>query len=272
MAKTNQLMNVKIVEGLTIKVHNKSLMGRVDDILSFGNQLRVDRGLSKIALDSIFKKQDFWEFVIARNTQKVSECQNDDYPPLDIPKCKNDGSPIWVKSDYSRLEEFKTKHSKMNYSDLMKMFPSVISSIRGGKVENRGHYMDIYIILKIATILDKDLEVAIYHKVLSDKILTHRENGSDSFLSLNQMIDRLEDRSIELKPKGNKGCYITIAKMIRKKLDIITTKGYNEEEHNNYVQIKRDEIEKQLISFIDMGFVTTYPQLKIALSKITITN
>ena len=264
MAKTNQLMNVKIVEGLTIKVHNKSLMGRVDDIVTFGNQLRVDRGLSKIALDSIFKKQDFWEFVIARNTQKVSECKSSASDLLN--------NPIWVKSDYSRLEEFKTKHSEMNYADLMKMFPSVISSIRGGKVENRGHYIDIYILLKIATILDKDLEVAIYHKVLSDKILTHRENGSDSFLSLNQMIDRLEDRSIELKPKGNRNCYVNIAKMIRKKLDIVSTKGYNEEEHDNHVQIKRDEIEKQLISFIEMGFVTTYPQLKIALSKITITN
>ena len=68
MAKTNQLMNVKIVEGLTIKVHNKSLMGRVSDIIIFGNQLRVDRGLSKITLKEILRKQDFWEFIIARNT------------------------------------------------------------------------------------------------------------------------------------------------------------------------------------------------------------
>ena len=80
---------------------------------------------------------------------------------------------------------------------------------------------------------------------------------------LNKAIDTLPDR-IE---KNNRGCYIQIAKMIRKKFEL-KQDGWNDSEHDFDMQENRLIIERKLISFIEMGFVSSWEKLKLATDKV----
>jgi len=270
--KTNQIMCVRINKDLTIRIGHLTRMGKVDEIITHGNLLRELRGLKPITLIDILRTRDFWEFVIAMNTaienDKLKKSKGE-FSPFE-----NSNNPKWqnchfdIYSDYSQLEQYIDKFGRVKYAELIKQFPHLIKSIRGGKVENRGHYMHLNLLLKIATILDKDLEAQIYMIFIEGKILEHRDNGGEAFKRLNKAIDTLPDRQPHLKPKGNKGVYINVAKMIREKLSIIDTKGYNEDEHDKIVQEKREEYINKLVSFIEIGFVTSYPQLKETIKKL----
>jgi len=267
--KTNQTMSVRINQDLTIRIGHLTKMGRVDEIITHGNLLRELRGLKPIELKAILRKQDFWEFVIARNAQKIAKSQSGESPLWNNSKSQSADTALWnIEGDYSRLEEYKDRHGKIKYSELIKQFPNLIKSVRGGRVENRGHYMDLYLLLKIASMLDKQLEVQIYEIFIEGKILEHRDAGGEAFKKLNKAIDTLPDRQPHLKPKGNKGVYINVAKMIREKLDIIETKGYNKDEHDRLIQEKREEYINKLVMLIEMGFVTSYPQLKETIKKL----
>ena len=249
-------MKVRINRDLTIRIGHLTQLGRVDEIMAHGNLLRELRGLKPIELKAILRKQDFWEFVIARNAQKMAKSQSVE-------------TTLWnIEGDYSELESYKDNKSQIQYSKLIKQFPTLIKSVRGGKVENRGHYMDLYLLLKIASMLDKQLEVQIYEVFIDGKILEHREAGGEAFKRLNRAIDTLPDRSPELKPNGNRGCYIKISNMIRDKLNILDSKGYNGKEHDKFIQQKREEYINKLILFIDMGFITSFEQLKDATKKL----
>jgi len=58
--------------------------------------------------------------------------------------------------------------------------------------------------------------------------------------------------------------------MLRKKLEITSTKGYNEKEHNSQIQQKRDEIEKNLIFALESKIVTSYEKLKVIITNLEI--
>ena len=63
---------------------------------------------------------------------------------------------------------------------------------------------------------------------------------------------------------------LSIAKMVRKKLEITSTKGYNQKEHNSQIQQKRDEIEKNLIFALESKIVTSYEKLKDIIESLKI--
>ena len=114
--------------------------------------------------------------------------------------------------------------------------------------------------------LDKDLEVEIYRVFIEEKILYFRDEGGYSFKELNKAIDKYLPS-----PTGNNtGRYITIAKIIREKLEITDTKGYNEKEHHAEIQEKRDFIEKYLIISLQTGLITSFEQLQEVAEKMEI--
>ncbi|EJF07585.1 hypothetical protein ThvES_00002970 [Thiovulum sp. ES] len=56
--------------------------------------------------------------------------------------------------------------------------------------------------------------------------------------------------------------------LLRKKLSIFDTRGYNEKEHNSLIQQKRGEYLKTLTSMVEVGFVKDYGNLREVLFKI----
>jgi hypothetical protein len=278
MLKTNMMMEVKINQDLSFMIGHKTKMGKVDTILHHGNMLREQRGLRPITMNNILKKSDFWEFVIARNTQNYIKTQT-----AESALCKygtatqTSDSDVCISSDYSILNEYKDRHGELQYSELVKQFPLLIKSQRGGKVENRGYWMDLHLLLKLASILDKDLEVQIYDIFINGQILENRDRGGEAFKALNDAIDTLPDRLEKAKKrnisivKNNKHVYRHISDEVQKALGTYDngSHGYNEEEHSSEVQKNRATLLDFLTNGIKFKMITSYPQLKEVIRNFT---
>ena len=157
----------------------------------------------------------------------------------------------------------KDKGRKVKYGEAIKQF-SVIKSQRGGRPENRGIWANLHILLKGAMYLSPKLEYEVIDVFLNSKILFFRDLGGDNFKEFNKIIDTLPDRN----NKNNNGVYIQVALLMRKKLEILDTKGYNEEEYNALLQKKRSQYLSNLTSMVKVGLVTSYPQLKDVIEKL----
>ncbi len=213
--KTNQKMTVQIGHFGTLKIGHLSQMGDVSQVIEMGNKIRETRGLSPMTIDDILRKQELWEFIIARNTQLAIYLKSEDSSDL-----QNSDSTVSIYSDYSILNDFKSPSGLLRYSELMKMFPHLIKSRRG---KGGGTQAELYILLKIASMLDKDLEVSIYDVFVKSKILMWRDVGGDNYIEFNKIVDTLPDRA----DKDNTSIYMQMATIVRTKLGIEDTEGYN---------------------------------------------
>jgi hypothetical protein len=269
--KTNQMMTVKIGNFGILEIGHKTMMGKVSQVLEMGNRNREAKNIESIPLKEILRKQDLWEFIISRHTQLLRNSNCGDSPHLKNAHSTNglnsDESSdyksnfIAIQSDYGKLKEFKTAEGKIQYGELIKQFPNLIQSKKG---KYGGTWAELYILLKIASMLDKDLEVEIYQVFIEENLLSLRDIGGDYYKELNMVINTLPDR----KDKNNHGIYIQIAKQFREKLEIIDTKGYNEEEHNAFIQDTRAKWLNNLIFSIETELVTSYKQLTKILEKL----
>ena len=141
-------------------------------------------------------------------------------PPLksDSSKCA-DSSQLEVIEKYD-FSEYKDSNGRIAYKDLIKHFPNVIQSKRGKYGDTWCH---LELLVKAAMYLHAKLEAEVIHTFVEGNILQHRDDGGEQFKLLNAQIDTLTDRLPELKPKGNKGVYIQISKLVRTKLEITRT-------------------------------------------------
>jgi hypothetical protein len=256
----NQIMHIQIGNFGVITIGHQTKMGDVAQVIEMGNANRKLKKLETITLDQILKKQDLWEFIISRNTQIKQIFNSDDSSYLK----NNDNSEAKkqpMNSDYSELLNYKTLEGKIQYGELMKKYSDLIKSRRG---RYGGTWAELYILLKIASMLDKDLEVEIYRVFIENKILEWREEGGENYKELNSLIDTLSDRINE----NNSHLYRKFAMIFRHKLEITTTKGYNQKEHDILIQQKRAEWLKYLITVVDHGFVKTADELEATIYKL----
>ena len=253
--KTNQKMTVQIGHFGTLKIGHLSQMGDVSQVIEMGNKIRESRGLNPISLEDILKKQELWEFIIARNTQILRKSKSSDSEYLE----NIDVTAVY--SDYRELKKFKTIKGEIQYGELIKMFPHLIKSRRG---KGGGTQAELYILLKIASMLDKDLEVEIYDVFIQSKILMWRDVGGDNYIEFNKIVDTLPDRA----DKDNTSIYMQMARIVRKKLGIEDTEGYNEKEHSPEVQEARAKLLSDLTLVVRIGLIKTYDQLKEVIAKI----
>ncbi len=136
--KTDQKMVVQLGNA-TVKIHHKTMMGSLNDILTIGNSYRLAKGLRELRMDEYLNKESTWELI-----QSAEYRVNKDF--------YNDGNPVIIK-----LCDFKKKNGQLEYSKLMKKFSVIKSKI----LEWRDLGGDNYILLNKA--IDK-LPVCIYKK------------------------------------------------------------------------------------------------------------
>jgi hypothetical protein len=241
--KTNQMMTVKIGNLGSVQIGHLTNIGKLNDVLEIGNLYREKAGLRKIEIREWLVKESTWEFII-----EVERKYGTLFQTLDSRVC---------------LLDYKNKSGQIEYSNLLKIF-TVIKSQRGGKPENRGYWANLFILLDLASYMSPLLKLEMYEVFIENKILMWRDIGGDNFKEFNEIVDTLPDRI----GQKNKGVYIQISKIIRDKLDILDTRGYNEEEHNALIQQKRTEYLKSLKDVIKLGFVSSYPQLKNVLIRL----
>ena len=250
--KTNQLMEINLGKFGTVHVWHKDMMGKLEDVAILANNANIINGEKtfnvKEKVKAFLRNVDTWKFIIKINMERYKSIG---------------GHPLNTNREI--LEQLpRQSKNRINYESILKqkLFNTVIRRQTRGKLENRGTWANVYILLDFAVQLNVDLKYEMYRVFIEEKILQHRDAGGESFKKLNRAIDTLPDRTPELKPKGNKGIYINIAKLIRDKLNILESRGYNQEEHNAKVQELRDKIEDTAVNLIKMKMINSYSQLK----------
>ncbi|EJF07783.1 hypothetical protein ThvES_00001220 [Thiovulum sp. ES] len=82
---TDQQMTIKIGNFGTLQIGHLSKMG---------NKHRERKGLNSLSFDTLFKRQDFWEFVVSRNAQMLSKINSADSADLKSEPIQSDYSMI----------------------------------------------------------------------------------------------------------------------------------------------------------------------------------
>ena len=245
-------MEINLGKFGTVQVWHKDMMGRLEDILILGNNARILKGKQPKKLDTFLRLRDTWEFIVKVHNENI----------------KKDGSCIHeenLKQPMLNIVESETlrdlpcdNRGQIKYGDIFKskVFNRTIEKRTRGKIEDRGIWANVYIMLDLAIWLDIDLKYEMYRVFIEEKILQHRDNGGNEFKELNILIDSLEQ--IPNKPDR----YIHIAMLIRDKLKILENRGYNQKEHDAKVQQVREDIQKQAKTLIKMGMIKDYYQLR----------
>ena len=247
-------MEVKVGSLGVLEIYHKTKFGKLADVFAIGNNLRVSRGEDELTINDFLRQQSAWKYIA--ELDKIIEKEEN---------LNQGNSPISKSNTLEyNFDEYTDSKGRLRYSQLVKMFPNVIQSKRG---KQGGTWCHLELLIKAAMYLDARLEAEVIHTFVTQNILEYRDQGGDMFKKLNKMIDTLPDRSPLLKPNGNKGCYINVAKIIREKIEIESTQGYNGKEHDIDVQKRRTQIEDRLVALIEMGYVTSYKELKIAIVK-----
>ncbi|HHB92119.1 MAG TPA: DNA-binding protein [Thioploca sp.] len=237
------MMVIQLGNNHTITIGHLTKMGSLNDVLAIGNSYRRNRRLKEITIEEYLRRNETWEFI-----QEV--------------EAKYGKNTSW---EFHSLE--KDSKNRVIYSKYIKQF-SVIKSQRGGKPENRGVWANLQIMLDLAIYLSPTLRLEMIDIFIESRILEWRDIGGDNYVLLNKAIDTLPDRI----GKNNFVIHIEIAKLFREKLDLIDTKGYNAKEHTAMIQEKRATWEDRLIYSIEIGFITSFKQLKNIFKSIKVTS
>lgn len=249
------MMEVKIGNYGNIIIGHKTLMGKVSDLMAIGNLIREIKGLQPKDLQVFLRRQSTWEFIA--ETQVI-------FNQEEAMKSNDSNSVLTTQLDSIDFKGFLDNAGQVAYKPLMTQFPDVIQSKRG---KYGGTWMHLNLMLKLAMWLDPELEARVIHTFVTQNILADRVERGESLNDLNKLIDTLPDRSPSLKPKGNKKCYTTIAKMIRQKLELEST-GCNEEGQDLPLQKRRKEIIEACCAMIEIGVIKSYKQLKLMVVKL----
>lgn len=138
----------------------------------------------------------------------------------------------------------------------------VFSTGKGNSKRTMAH---VTIAIYFAEQYSPEFHYSVIKTFIEGKLLEFRGQGGTEFKNLNAAIDLyLPDRQ----GKDNKGCYITIAKLVRAKL-LGADASASDWDNATVAQIhSRYELEKRLVDYLNMGMVRDYPHLKELLSKI----
>ena len=173
-----------------------------------------------------------------------------------------------------RLSKGKDIYNAAKYlaGDDMNEFVEALIRKYGGtretyiRVEGKGPksrtIADIRVAVKLAMKMDSDFELEVIDSFIG--LSEWRLKGGDEFRLLNQAIDRYlpgrEDKA------SNKGCYINIAKIIRRRCDALpvraTDQTWNQESADKHAQSMRYEMQTKLVSLLELGLVRDWDHLK----------
>ena len=127
---------------------------------------------------------------------------------------------------------------------------------------------DIRIAVKLAMKMDSDFELEVIDSFIG--LADWRLKGGDEFKLLNQAIDRyLPGREGKA---SNQGCYINIAKVIRRRCDATpiraTDTTWNQESADKHAQSMRYEMQHKLVNLLELGLVRDWEHLKELVERV----
>ncbi len=240
----NQMMTVKIGQYGSVNIGHKTKIGKAQDIMAIYGLIAEQKGLESKTLHQILRSQEFWRYVAATsNLMKNKEYSNSDA-----------ASELESLSNFNELEKYLDLYGKVNYKELIKQFPDLIQSKKG---RYGGTWMHVNLLLKLASILDPDLEALIYDTFVTGKILQLRDDGGESFKALNVAIDNYLPTSGGV--GNNKHMYCKAAEKIRKVVGLDKQVLWNNATTEQLAH--RDKLLTNTVMFLERGFLQTEQDL-----------
>ena len=137
-----------------------------------------------------------------------------------------------------------------------------------GKGSKARTIADIRIAVKLAMKMDSDFELEVIDSFIG--LADWRLKGGDEFKLLNQAIDRyLPGREGKA---SNQGCYINIAKVIRRRCDAAPVRAtdptWNQESADKHAQAMRYEMQHKLVNLLELGLVRDWEHLKDLVERV----
>ena len=121
---------------------------------------------------------------------------------------------------------------------------------------------NLHLLIFAAEYLSTRFHYQVIDTFIAGRLLQLRDDGGNEFKLLNTAIDRyLPDRE----GKDNKGCYINIAKIIRKRCDLVKPEDdptWNQAAADKHAQSKRYDLQHKLVSLLELGVVRDWEHLK----------
>jgi len=306
--KTDMQMNVNVGSFGSIVIGHKTQLVKVNDVLAIGNSYRISQGIKPItSLQSYFRKPSTWRTIIAIHNKliRVENEKNRIVGNSHISKSNTlsydfDDKIADSAMHYLRNDE-KIVSSSRHYLDLQatmenlprvqtttrdwidyvaiaksKQFNHILKVQHGGKLENRGYYVNLELMMDIAMMMNEAFKVDIIHAFIDSHIIEKRELGGVYFKELNDEIANLKDVQKQNKKSRNYGYnFSEPAKLIKHSLfteleiDLcdgvqIWNTDYATSEHHE----KRTQIISNLVMMMKIGAISNHKQLMKTLTKL----
>ena len=258
----NQTMLVKIKGFGNIVIGHKNKLAKVSDVLAVGNSYRASIGEKPItSLQSYFRKPSTWRTIIAIHNKMVEKVGSyGSYLENIDKKVSSAMHYLDIETTMKSLPRVKDRNW-IDYKTILKskQFNHIIKVQHGGKVENRGYYVNLWLMIDIAMMMNEEFKVELIDIFIENKILEYRDGGGEAYKKLNILIDK----TLTNAPKAP-WRYIYIANLTKEVIgeNKPLPKGYNQEEHDAIIQKRREKIIDTSCTMIKMNIVKTYQQLE----------
>ncbi|MGL5713801.1 MAG: KilA-N domain-containing protein [Paraclostridium sp.] len=202
-------------------VNRDNGMVNLNEALAIGNMYRKERGMSQLSMDDYLRRRDTWEFIMVLDS-----------------KSPDSG-------------ELKTEQSgQLSYSDLVKSTDLIITK----KGRYGGTYADVYIALDMASWMNPEFKMEVYKTFLEQKIVGVRNSGADKF---REFTEKMTAKFRDIRTSD----YVTMAVEMNRKVNGEYIKGWDHKNADTDKQQLRLDIINACCMMIEMGYVTSVPQL-----------
>ncbi|MGL5715397.1 MAG: KilA-N domain-containing protein [Paraclostridium sp.] len=202
-------------------VNRDNGMVNLNEMIEVGNRYRTERGMRIVTIDEYFRRRDTWEFVQVLNSNSHDS---------------------W---------DLKTEQSGLiQYSELIKQTDLIVAK-RG---RYGGTYGDLYIALDIATWINPEFKMEVYRTFLEQKIVGIRNSGADKF---REFTEKMTAKFKDIRTSD----YVSVAVEMNRKVNGEYIKGWDHQNADTDKQQLRLDIINACCMMIEMGYVTSVPQL-----------
>ena len=242
--KTNQLMHVEIGE-FRLPIDHLTMMGSLTDLWTYGNSLRIAKGIHSLDMKNYLRQLETLEFVKSLELSLIGE-----------------GLKQVIPSDSKSVV---TTHYEIVATEHIGRFEikgPALTCLKTKKGKGGGTWAHLYLLLDAASRLDSDFRLQIYKTFVEGKILQWRNDSGDEFINLNIAIDYFL-------PTEDKKERVERYKICAWDLKCKIKPDGNTWNTASYLQLqKRAEIEKDLVKYLRMGFVRNFNHLKEIISQL----
>lgn len=238
MVKKAGMMEIAFTNGI-VKADAKAMMLDLKDIEKMGMMMAGVEDIHYFykRLDKFLDNKDTKEFIMELHKQKFSRAEKD--------SGENSTALSILVDKTIALDSYEENQ-----------YRHIIN--RTGRGRHSKAWGNLFLAIKYAMYVNKELEIEVIDTFINKKILDFRCLGIDYHKELNAKIDTLEDRV----DKDNKFIYINSSKMISERIKGQFEKGWDNENNDAEITEQRTKLINNLIFMMDNKFIKNWEELK----------